>query len=76
MTMMAVSSKSVVWRLTHPNGQTARCAIFVENSRCRLQRWLNEFVSSVEECDDHDHALRRATDIRRDFERRGFREDF
>src|SRR5687767_11668548 len=68
------ASTSTVVQLANVNGQTASCAIVPASGRIRLQRRLNDFVAGTEEFTDNDAAQRRADDIRRDFERRGFRE--
>lgn len=69
------SSEFIVWRLTHPNSQTARCTILFEGGHWSLRRWLDNFDSRVEHFDNRDNALARAGELRRDLERRGFRED-
>jgi hypothetical protein len=66
---------SVVWRLAHPNGQQVQCAVLRERGQWRLQRWLNEFVIGGEYFEDQTAAIHRAIEVRRELERRGFRDD-
>ena len=66
----------VVWRLHHPNGQSARCTLVSDvGGAWRLQRWLNGFVAGGEEFRKRDEAFSRAIELRKGFEARGFRED-
>jgi len=46
-----------------------------ESGLWRVQEWLNDFVACGEYFDNRAAALRRATSIRRELERRGFRGD-
>lgn len=76
LTIGGGSSSLPAWQLKHPNGQTAGCAILVQGSRYRVQRWLNGFVSGADDFEREDHALQRAAAIHSHFERRGFRDDW
>jgi hypothetical protein len=66
---------SIAWRVFHPNGQQVRCSVLRERGLWRVQEWLNDFVACGEYFDNRAAALRRATTIRRELERRGFRVD-
>ena len=46
-----------------------------ERGLWRVQEWLNDLVACGEYFDNRAAALRRATTIRRELERRGFRVD-
>ena len=69
-----LSSNATMWLLTHPNGQAVRCAVTFDGGRYRVQHWLNGFVTGGDHFGRHEEALKRAAAIRRDLERRGFRE--
>jgi hypothetical protein len=64
-----------VWRLQHPNGQSAHCTVASAAGTWRLHRWLNGFVAGAEEFRKRDEAMIRATELRKGFEARGFREE-
>ena len=65
----------VIWRLQHPNGQSAQCTVAADAGTWRLHRWLNGFVAAAEEFRKRDEALVRASELRKGLEARGFRED-
>ena len=68
-------SNLVLWRLTHPNGQSVHCSIVGEGGRWHLRRSLDGFVAGAEDFRDRERAINRAAELRRGFEARGFRED-
>ena len=69
-----ISSNAVMWLLTHPNGQSVRCAVTFEGGRYRVEHWLNGSVTSGDHFARPDEAMKRADAIRRNLEHRGFRE--
>lgn len=70
------SSEFTVWRLSHANGQTASCALTFQRGHWTLGRWLNGFIAGAEDFADRDDALKKAAEVRRGLEARGFREGF
>jgi hypothetical protein len=66
--------KVAMWMLTHPNGQSVRCAVTFDGSAYRVQHWLNGSITSGDHFAAHEAALKAADMTRRHLERRGFRE--
>ena len=65
----------IVWRLQHPNGQSAHCTVASHAGKWQLHRWMNGFVASAEEFPKKDAAMIRATELRQGLEARGFRDE-
>ena len=68
-------SNLVLWRLSHPNGQSAHCSLVGDADKWHLRRWLDGFVAGAEDFREREKAIDRAAELRRGLESRGFREE-